>query len=298
MRKVAIIAALATATLSGCAVLETKSAPPEPSPPSSAAPTAPPPQSAQPDTRRLTVADAAKAAESWITTHNTTIKDRDWWDDPALIDELFWAATRHEAILDRGHVEDGKKHKARKPIRLTGGQTYYVPREQPPDGEWFIVQARYRGQDRDHLLAFWRPARSPSFKLASKTPVHYGELMPKPVVDAEGYVTAAPALTGMAVSQEYRKFWNEESRKKAAGNGYRLAKDNYSREAYAVVSKGLYAAFDSTTQEYGFRTEDGGSFFMFSLLNKPKYIFQVLTVGVAVKGGGKAIYEIAGDWYA
>ncbi|MFC7715599.1 hypothetical protein [Nonomuraea recticatena] len=56
--------------------------------------------------------------------------------------------------------------------------------------------------------------------------------------------------------------------------------------------------YDSFARPYGFRTRDGGSFYVFSLLNDPQSITQVLTLGAYVRGGSKSIQEIAGDWYA
>ncbi|WP_433248846.1 hypothetical protein ACQPYK_01265 [Streptosporangium sp. CA-135522] len=302
MRKVPLIAALA-ASLTGCGLVPgpfaQPTAPPGPiSPAPSASASIPTPSPSPPAERvRLTVSDAKKAAASWVAEHNRTIKDRDWWDDSSKRDELFWDGTRHEVVIDQGHVEDGEKDKARRPIRLTGRQTYYVPRQQPPGGEWFILQATYKGQDRSHVLAFWRP-EGESFKLAAKTPLHYGHRMPAPRLDAEGYVTAASRVNGTAIALEYMTFWNYSTNKKAGRSGYRLAGDNYSRRAYASVSKGMYMGFGTFTASYGFRTEDGGSFYVFSLLNRPQSITQVLTVGAFVPRGGKAIQEIAGDWYA
>ncbi|MBB4940130.1 hypothetical protein FHR32_004435 [Streptosporangium album] len=61
----------------------------------------------------LTVADARKTAGSWLAEHNRTVRAPDWWDDFSKVDGLFWDATRHEAVIDKGHVEDGKKNKIR-----------------------------------------------------------------------------------------------------------------------------------------------------------------------------------------
>ncbi|WP_406318305.1 hypothetical protein OHA77_13065 [Streptosporangium sp. NBC_01639] len=299
MRKAPLIAVLAM-SLTGCALVPNPFARPVFSPtttppPTAAAPT--PTPTPRPESVRLTTADARKAAASWVAKHNRTIKDRDWWGDFSKVDDLFWDGTRHEAVLDKGHVEDGDKSKLRKPILLTGRQTYYVPREQPATGEWFILQATYRGQDRAHILAFWRP-KGQSFKLAAKTPLHYGQRVPAPRLDAEGYVTAAS--DGAAVGKEYLTFWDYPNNK-AGKHGYRLAGDNFSRRAYARISKGAYAGFRSHTQTYGFRTGGGGSFHVFSLLNDPKGIWQVFTVGVSVapeRKGSKELQEIAGDWYA
>ncbi|MFF5209176.1 hypothetical protein [Streptosporangium sp. NPDC000396] len=302
MRKASLIAVL-VGSLTGCGLVSSPFAQPTASPgtispsPSTAAPVPTPSPSPTSESIRLTIPDAKKAAASWVAEHNRTIKDRDWWDDSSKRDELFWDGTRHEVVIDQGHVEDGDKSKIRKPIRLTGRQTYYVPRRQPPGGEWFILQATYRGQDRPHVLAFWRP-EGESFKLAAKTPLHYGRRMPRPRLDAEGYVTAASRVDGTAIALEYMTFWNYSTNKGAGKNGYRLARDNYSRRAYAKVSKGAYAGFRSFTASYGFRTGDGGSFYLFSLLNHPRSIWQVLTIGGFVPRGDKAIQEIAGDWYA
>ncbi|MEU9830838.1 hypothetical protein AB0D67_04770 [Streptosporangium sp. NPDC048047] len=48
----------------------------------------------------------------------------------------------------------------------------------------------------------------------------------------------------------------------------------------------------------GFVTRNGGSFYLFSLLNHPQGITQVLTVGASVPRGRRTIDEIAGDWYS
>lgn len=246
---------------------------------------------------RLTVADAKKEVAAWVARHNKLIKDPDWWDEQARADTLFAEGTRHEVVIDRGHVRDGRKGRARKPIRLTGKQTYYVPRDQPDIGEWFMLQATYQGQDRAHLLAFWR-ARGESFKLAAKTPLHYGQRVPAPRLDAEGYATAAPMATGGAVAREYMIFWDYDQHKRAGRNGYRLARDNFSRKAYATISKGVYAGYQSFSTPWGFVSRDGGSVFLFSLLNHPKSIWQVLTVATYVREGSEEIQELAGDWYA
>ncbi|WP_371786382.1 hypothetical protein [Streptosporangium subroseum] len=304
MRKALLIVILVT-SLAGCGFVPNpfaylaapSDAPSSPGTvPSSAAPPTPTPTPSA-ESIRLTIADAKKEAASWFARHNRTIKDRDWWDDPSTRDELFTEGTRHEVVIDQGHVEDGDKGRIRKPILLTGRQTYYVPREQPSDGEWFILQATYRGQDRSHVLAFWRRTGE-SFKLAAKTPLHYGQRVPAPRLDAEGYVTAA--LDGKGAGKEYLAFWDYPNNK-AGKNGYRLAKDNFSRLAYAKISKGLYMGYESHTYPYGFRVRGGGSFYLFGLLNNPKTITQVYTVGLSVspeRRGIKEIQEIAGDWYA
>ncbi|MFG3436244.1 hypothetical protein ACGF0J_03275 [Nonomuraea sp. NPDC047897] len=271
---------------------------PSPSSPSPSSPSSSSPAPSSPAASiRLTVADARKEAAAWVARHNELIKDPDWWDEQARADTLFAEGTRHEVVIDRGHVSDGKKGRARRPIRLTGKQTYYVPRDQPDTGEWFMLQATYRGQDRAHLLAFWR-ARGESFKLAAKTPLHYGQRVPAPRLDAEGYASAAPMATGGAIAREYMIFWDYDQHKKAGKNGYRLAEDNYSRRAYATVSKGVYAGYQSFGTPWGFVTRDGGSVFLFSMLNHPKSIWQVLTVATYVRKGSKEIQELAGDWYA
>ncbi|MBB6351084.1 hypothetical protein ACWGH8_03975 [Nonomuraea muscovyensis] len=315
MRKVPLIVALALG-LVGCSLADNPvarwAAPAASSPsPSSSGSPASPPASAVPepsatptatpsspaDDIRLTLADARKEAASWVTRHNKLIKDRKWWDEQARADTLFAEGTRHEVVIDRGHVSDGKKDRARKPIRLTGKQTYYVPRNQPATGEWFMLQATYQGQDRAHLLAFWR-AKGESFKLAAKTPLHYGQRVPAPRLDAEGYATAAPMSTGGAIAGEYMIFWDYDRHKRAGKNGYRLAKDNFSRKAYARISKGAYVGYQSFGTPWGFVARDGGSVFMFSMLNHPKSIWQVLTVATYVRKGSKEIQELAGDWYA
>ncbi|MDP9862116.1 MULTISPECIES: hypothetical protein [Streptosporangium] len=306
MRKAPFIAVLAAA-LTGCGLVPAPfaqpAAPPRTASPTPSgttptpAPTPAPSPSASSESIRLTVSDAKKAAASWVAEHNRTVRDRDWWDDASKRDELFWEGTRHEVVIDQGHVKDGDKDKFRKPIRLTGRQTYYVPRRQPPGGEWFLLQATYRGQDRPHIMAFWRP-EGESFKLAAKTPLHYGRRVPAPRLDSEGYVTAASRVDGTAIALEYMTFWNGSTHKRAGALGYRLAKDNYSRLAYPKVVKGLYGTFRSFTPAYGFRTRDGGSFYVFSLLNNPQSVVQVLTVGGSLPPGGKTIQEIAGDWYA
>ncbi|RJL32529.1 hypothetical protein D5H75_13470 [Bailinhaonella thermotolerans] len=293
-----LAAAMLTAAVAGCGqeAVGRLAAQPGTSP-QAVSPPAPPASGAAPSPAapRLTLDDARKAAESWLADHNRTVKDRHWWDDDATRDRLFAFGTRHEIVLERGSFEDGRG-KPRKPITLTGERTYYVPRDQPPDGEWFILRATYKGQDRAHVLAFWREPGRP-FKLAAKTPLHYGQKVPEPVRDAEGYVTAAPPLDGLQIARAYMNFWEYPSREGGAG-GYRLAKDNYSRRSYPAVTKGLYAAYRSHSPPHGFRTADGGSFYLFSLLNKPEGIVNVLTVGVATRKGGKAVHEIAGDWFA
>ncbi|GAA2789215.1 hypothetical protein [Nonomuraea dietziae] len=310
MRK-ASLAAVLTVSLAGCTVVpsivaQRAAAPASPSPAPSASPSSPsspspasstPAPSPTPSPARLTVQQARQAAAGWLAEHNKTVKDRDWWDDDDKRDTLFADGMRHEIVLDKGHVEDGQKNRARKPIRLTGRQTYYVPSEQPEGVEWFLLHATYQGQDRAHILAFSR-LKGESFKLAAKTPLHYGQRIPAPKLDADGYVTAAPIGTGTTIAQEYKTFWNYSTNEKAGRSGYRLAKDNYSRRAFARVSKGMYMGYDSFTRPYGFHTRDGGSFYVFSLLNDPQSITQVLTLGAYVRGGSKSIQEIAGDWYA
>ncbi|GAB2445149.1 hypothetical protein GCM10027187_07550 [Streptosporangium sandarakinum] len=265
-----------------------------PAPATTPAPT-PEPSSGAP---RLTPAAAKQAAASWVAAYNKMIKKRRWADDPDAMSRLLGEAALHEAVIDRAHLEEDKK-RVRKPIRLTGRQTYYVPREQPPGGEWFMLQATYRGEDRPHILSFWREAGTPSFVLAGKSPLHYGERVPEPRRDSGGYVTAAPRTIGTLLALEYRTFWNSPKHTSPAGaTGYRLAKDNYSRRAFPQVYKGLYAAYRSFTPAYGFVTRGGGSFYLFSLLNNPQGVTQVLTVGAFVPRGRKTIDEIAGDWYA
>ncbi|MEU7900970.1 hypothetical protein AB0B45_50120 [Nonomuraea sp. NPDC049152] len=304
MRKAPLIGVMAVA-LAGCGMLPPITLPTGEARPSAAgrpsSPATPPPSpspSPVPTAGVLTIADAKRAAAGWLATYNRTIRNRSWWNDPALIDKLFWDGTRHEAAIDRWAVEeDGDKSKIRKPIRLTG-QTYYVPREQTmSDGQWFLLKATYAGQDRAHVLAFWR-AEGGEFRLAAKTPLHYGRRMPEPQRDAEGYVTAMPGAIGRIVAQEYMVFWDYDIHEQEGRNGYRLAKDNYSRIAYRTVSKGIYMGYHSHSRPYGFRTTDGGSFHIFSLLNDPKSVTAVLTVGVSMRGNSKVIQETAGDWYS
>ncbi|WP_431895208.1 hypothetical protein [Nonomuraea sp. bgisy101] len=77
-----------------------------------------------------------------------------------------------------------------------------------------------------------------------------------------------------------------------------VARHNATIKDRDLISKGIYAGFRSAAQAYGFRTEDGGAFYVFSLLNNPQSIWQVLTVGVSVPRNGRQIREIGGDWYA
>ncbi|TDC88760.1 hypothetical protein E1292_45235 [Nonomuraea deserti] len=298
MRTTSLIAiALLTVTATGCGLPSLTPPTGQARPTASARGSSPVTPSTSPVATGLTIADAKRGAANWLAEHNRTVKDRDWWDDPSAIDKLFWDGTRHEAVIDRWAVKDGDRRKEREPIRLTG-QVSYVPREQTiPGGQWFLLQATYAGRDRPHILAFWRPEGG-EFKLAAKSPLHHGQRVPEPRRDAEGYVTAMPARVGREIAQEYLVFWDYDRHDQEGRDGYRLAEDNHSRRAYRTVSKGAYIGYQSYSRPYGFRTADGGSFHVFSLLNDPQSISAVLTLGVATRGKGKALHEIAADWYA
>ncbi|MEU7882090.1 hypothetical protein [Microbispora bryophytorum] len=183
---------------------------------------------------------------------------------------------------------------------MTGTPTIYLPRpeRQRPIGEWFIAQATYKdteGHARPHVLAFIR-APGQSFKLAVAAPMHWGRRMPRARFDADGHITDMDTLAAGAVAQEYLNFWNDE--KKAGGSGYRLAKDSYSRKAFPAVRKGAYLAFDGHGSIFGFRTADGGSFYLFGMVNDPKHVYQVLSEALLVPQGSRTIQELGADWFS
>ncbi|MEV7806130.1 hypothetical protein AB0O28_24600 [Microbispora sp. NPDC088329] len=187
-----------------------------------------------------------------------------------------------------------------RPIKVTGAPAIHLPRpeRQQPIGEWFIAQATYKdakGHARPHLLAFLGTAGQP-FKLAVATPIHWGERMPKPRLDADGYIADMDTDVARAVAQEYLNFWNNE--KKEGASGYRLAKDSYSRKAFPAVYKGAYVEFAGHGSIFGFRTADGGSFFLFGLVNNPKHVNQVLSEALLVPDGGRTIRELGGNWFS
>lgn len=235
----------------------------------------------------------------WVSLYNATLRKPKWWRRNALLDALFVEAALHEGVLERNHELSGSKP-GHKPIVVTGTPTIYLPRpeRQPPVGEWFMAQAVYKdakGRARPHVLAFFRAPGKP-FKLAVATPLHRGKRMPRPRLDADGYVTDMDADVARAVAGEYLNFWNNE--KKEGASGYRLARDSYSRKVFPLVYKGAYVEFAGHGSVFGFRTVDGGSFFLFALVNHPQHVNQVLSEALMVRAGSRTIQELGGNWFS
>ncbi|MER6578083.1 hypothetical protein [Nonomuraea sp. NPDC001023] len=275
-----------------------------PSPSRAPSPDAAPSASATPaptaTAQALTVARARTAMRTWLATYNAALRKRKWWRSNARLDALFVEGALYEGVLERSREELGWKP-AHRPINPTGTPTIYVPRpeRQPPAGDWFIAKATYRdtkGHSRPHLLGFLRSAGQ-SFRLAVVTPVHWGQRMPEPLLDADGYVTDMDDAMAAAVAEEYRNFWNGD-KDKEGDSGYRLAKDSYSRKAFPEVNKGLYVGFAGHGSVFGFRTASGGMFFLFALLNDTKSVTNVLSEAVLVPKGGKAVQELGGSWFS
>ncbi|MFF3671078.1 hypothetical protein [Microtetraspora malaysiensis] len=248
----------------------------------------------------LTIPQARQAMRQWVGKYNAVLKKRKWWRSNARIDALFIEGAMHEGVLERSREDYGWKPE-HKPINLTGAPTVYLPRpeQQPSAGDWFIAQATYKdtkGHDRPHVLAFFR-SPGQSFRLAVATPIHWGQQMPKPLLDADGYVTDMDNAVARAVAEEYQNFWNGE-RKKEGDSGYRLAKNNYSRKAFPEVNKGLYVGFAGYGSVFGFRTASGGSFFLFALLNDSKSVNNVLSEALLVPKGSKTIQELGASWFS
>lgn len=246
-----------------------------------------------------TISQARQAMREWVSTYNATLRKPKWWNQNDRLDALFVEAALHEGVIERNHEIFGSKP-GHKPIKVTGTPTIYLPRpeRQRPIAEWFIAQATYKdteGHARPHVLAFVRPHGQP-FRLAVATPIHWGRRMPKPRLDADGYVTDMDALAASAVAHEYQNFWNNE--KKEGASGYRLAKDSYSRKAFPAVNKGAYVAFDGHGSIFGFSTADGGSFFLFGMVNNPKHVNQVLSEALLVPQGSRTIQELGADWFS
>ncbi|MBX6384808.1 MAG: hypothetical protein IRZ07_17875 [Microbispora sp.] len=242
---------------------------------------------------------ARQALLTWVREYNATLRKPKWWKHNDLLDALFAEAALHEGVLERNHEIFGTKP-GHKPIDIIGTPALYLPRpeRQPPVGEWFIAQATYKdtkGHARPHLLAFFR-SPGQSFKLAVATPIHWGQRMPAPQLDADGYVTYMDTTVAAAAAEEYLNFWNGE--KKEGASGYRLAKDSYSRKAFPAVNKGAYMAFAGHGSVFGFRTADGGSFFMFALVNDPQQVNQVLSEALLVPRGSRTIQELGANWFS
>ncbi|MEV5323130.1 hypothetical protein AB0K67_03200 [Nonomuraea sp. NPDC052634] len=188
-----------------------------------------------------------------------------------------------------------------RPIAIQGTPVIYVvrPENQPGFADWFMAQATYqdtKGQVRPHLLSFLRRRDESSFKLAVATPVHWGRRVPKAELDADGYVSMPSDAIALAVTAEYQNFWNHG--KKEGESGYRLAKNSFGRKAFPEVSQGAYVAFRGRSSIYGFTTADGGSFFLFAMLNDKKHVNPVLNEAVLVPKGSKTIQEIGANWFS
>ncbi|HEY9524162.1 MAG TPA: hypothetical protein VIR33_13050 [Thermopolyspora sp.] len=248
----------------------------------------------------LTVPQARQAMREWVYKYNAALKKRKWWRSNARLDALFIEGALHEGALERGREAFGWKPR-HKPINLTGAPKVFVPRpeQQPSIGDWFVAQATYKDTDghvRPHVLAFLR-APGQSFRLAVATPMHWGQRMPKPQLDADGYITDMDNAVASAVAKEYLNFWNGE-RRKEGDSGYRLAKNSFSRKAFPKVNKGAYVAFAGHGSVFGFRTAHGGSFFIFAMLNDPKSVAQVLSEALLVPKGSKTIQELGANWFS
>ncbi|MCK2215962.1 hypothetical protein MF672_019490 [Actinomadura sp. ATCC 31491] len=306
MRRTLLIAAFAV-TLSGCAAVPGRipwpAAPPSPTATPTSTPVAstptPTPAPSSPARAALTAPEARKALLTWLDDYNATLKRRKWWRQNSRLDALFIEAALHEGVLERNHETFGWKP-GHKPIHPTGTPAVYLPRpeRQPPIGDWFIAKATYKdvkGHARPHLLAFFRAPGGP-FKLAVATPLHWGQRAPEPLLDAAGHVTDMNATMAAAVAEEYRNFWNNE--KKEGASGYRLARDSYSRKAFPAVNKGMYVRFAGHGSVFGFRTADGGSFFLFALVNSTKSVNQVLSEALLVPKGSRTIRELGANWFS
>lgn len=304
MRGIPLMAALVL-SLSGCGVVPGLPPAPAPVTPTSKA-TSPPPSASTPTptpspTRAaLTIPQARQAVREWVSTYNATLKKRKWWKQNSRLDALFIEGALHEGVLERNHEDFGWKPE-HKPINPTGATAVYLPRpeRQPSIGDWFIAQATYKdtkGHARPHVLAFFR-SPGQSFKLAVATPIHWGQRMPKPRLDADGYVTDMDNAMARPVAEEYLNFWNNK-RKKEGASGYRLARNSYSRKAFPAVNKGLYVAFAGHGSVFGFRTADNGSFFLFAMVNDTKSVNQVLSEALLVPRGSKTIQELGANWFS
>ncbi|WP_285702380.1 hypothetical protein [Microtetraspora sp. NBRC 16547] len=294
-------------SLSGCGVVPGLADAPTPTPVTSQATSPSPSSGAAPSASAdrsatkaaLTISQARQAMREWVGKYNAALKKRKWWRQNALVDSLFLEAALHEAVLERNH-EAFRWKPGHKPINLTGTLTVYLPRpeQQPSIGDWFIAQATYKdtkGHARPHVLAFFRSPGQP-FRLVVATPIHWGQRMPKPLLDADGYITDMDNAVARAVTEEYLNFWN--NKKKEGTSGYRLAKNSYSRKAFPAVNKGLYVAFAGHGAVFGFRTADGGLFFLFALVNDPKHVNQVLSEALLVPKGSKTIQELGANWFS
>ncbi|MEV4115649.1 hypothetical protein [Nonomuraea sp. NPDC049695] len=287
-------------SLSGCGAVQ-RLAPrpagaPTPTPEASSTSAIPTPSATK---AALTAPQASQAVREWVGRYNATLKKRKWWRQNARLEALFVEGALHEGVLERNHETFGWKP-GHKPINLTGAPTVYLPRpeRQPSIGDWFIAQATYadtKGHARPHVLAFFR-SPGQSFKLAVATPVHWGQRMPKPLLDADGYVTDMDNAVARDVAEEYLNFWN--GKKKEGASGYRLARNSYSRKAFRAVQKGLYVAFAGHGSVFGFRTADGGSFFLFAMVNDAKSVNQVLSEALLVPKGSRTIQELGANWFS
>ncbi|MFB9200309.1 hypothetical protein ACFFV7_03810 [Nonomuraea spiralis] len=303
-------------SLAGCGALPGLPLRPFEAPPPTRTPTAspatsqPPSPTASPTTSAtpapsatraaLTVPQARNAMRKWVDDYNAMLRKRKWWRSNARLDALFIEGALHEGVLERSREDLGWKPE-HKPINPTGTPTIYLPRpeRQPPIGDWFIAKATYKdtkGHSRPHVLAFFR-SPGQSFRLAVVTPLHWGQQMPKPLLDADGYVTDMDNTVAGAVAEEYRNFWNGE-KKKEGDSGYRLAGNNYSRKAFPEVNKGMYVGYASYGAVFGFRTASGGMFFLFALLNDPKSVNNVLSEALLVPKGSRSIQELGGSWFS
>ncbi|MFI7636254.1 hypothetical protein [Nonomuraea sp. NPDC049400] len=290
-------------SLSGCGVVSRLAArpadAPTPTPVTSQPPSSGTTPTPSPAKAALTVPQARQAMQEWVGKYNATLKKRKWWRQNAGLEALFIEAALHEGVIERNH-ETFKWKPGHKPINLTGTPTIYLPRpeQQPQIGDWFIAQATYKdtkGHARPHVLAFFRSPGQP-FKLAVATPIHWVQRMPKPRLDADGYITDMDNAVARAVAKEYLNFWN--NKKKEGASGYRLAKNSYSRKAFPAVNKGLYVAFAGHGSVFGFRTADGGSFFLFAMVNDAKSVNQVLSEALLVPKGSRTIQELGANWFS
>ncbi|MFC5827773.1 hypothetical protein [Nonomuraea insulae] len=248
----------------------------------------------------LTIPQAGQAMRKWVGAYNAMLKKRKWWKQNSLLDALFIEGALHEGVLERNHEDFGWKTE-HKPINLTAAPAVYLPRpeRQPPIGDWFIAQATYKdtkGYARPHVLAFFR-SPGKSFKLAVAAPIHWGQRMPKPRLDAGGYITDMDNAMAGSVAEEYLNFWNNK-RKKEGDSGYRLARNSYSRKAFPAVNKGMYVAFAGHGSVFGFRTADNGSFFLFAMVNDTKSVNQVLSEALLVPRGSRTIQELGANWFS
>ncbi|WP_370366013.1 hypothetical protein [Catenulispora sp. GP43] len=244
----------------------------------------------------MTLADAPKLTDAWLAQYNDAVKNPNLWATQGQINQVMLGGSAVEAALDEAEYNTAnKKDRLRKPLNWPADRTYYVPKTEPAGVGWFIVQA----PDQSGVQRYWEFVEENGTALLYDDPqLHSGETQPKPALTADGYVTAADPDAGGKIADRYIQFWNLGTHAQAMTGTPKLASDNYSVRHFAAATQNGTSQFGNYVSHgkfaFGFKTADGGSFYILQLDQDPKAVVNEMMLGVTVPSTGTDIEEPAG----